>query len=139
MSVSFEVKADKAIKRFRETLKRAENPKTVMDVLSVESWKHVIDHFSAEEGKKGRWKEWSPQYAKYRKGTKILQDTGTLRSSIRFRSIRDEAHVYTKQSYARVHQDGGKNMPKRDFLWMSKPMIKRLSKIFIHYISRGKK
>ena len=143
MSISVKYDAKKAIKRFNDIKKRADNPKIAMNIISTEAHKNVLQHFRDEEGKTGSWKRWSKGYAAQRAagrgGSKVLHDTGLLRGSIKNKAIKDEAYVFTKTHYAKHHQYGTKHLPVRDFMWLHKKVITKLGEIYMHYVSRGKR
>ena len=108
--------------------------KQSVQVLQAE----VFRHFQDEQGSAGGWWEggaWEPlspstiYNRRHRKSkrsfsTKILQDTGALRQSIKSYADKDIAMVSTDTPYAVFHEqpDGpGKGIiPKRDFMWLSR-------------------
>ena len=148
--VKFSLDARKALKLTNDVVMRMGKNSTIMDVIAIQAWKNVIQHFRDEEGKSRPWPKWSRRLSdgtrKFytsrptkRGGTKLLQDTGLLRTSIRPRSKEDEAHVFTKTKYAGYHQFGTRNIPKRDFLWIAQDKINKMARKFIEWVVQGRK
>ncbi len=119
---------------FNAITQRLMNPQTGMEIVAGKGFKDVVDHFSEEESPDGKWQ--SLKKPRKRGGSKILQDTGRLRSSVRFRTLRDEAHIFTQVVYAGVHNFGysKRNIPQRQFLWLSKEAIKSITETFKRFI-----
>ena len=143
--ITFKMDTSKAEKRFSEIEKRGKNPAVAMTVISQMAYKQVMTNFDNEQGKRRDWPKWSRKTPKggrqyfntrptKRGGNKLLQDTGTLRLSIRPKVEKDEAHVFTKTKYAGYHQFGTKTIPKRDFLWISQKKINEMAKTFINWL-----
>lgn len=139
MPVKFEIDYSEVRNFFNDMKKRAQKPEAVMDIVAVKGWRDVVEHFKAEEDEDR--KRWQPlKKPRKRGGGKILQDTGLLRMSTGYRSKGDEAQIYNNRNYARTHNEGDakRNIPKRQFLWISD--IARLSifKTLLRYIKDGK-
>lgn len=145
--IKLELQAERARKRFEGIEKRLKNPRNIMGIISAKAYRDVIDHFNTETDDKGkRWVRWSKRDPKTKKrtftsvrpygrgGTKMLQDTGTLRSSIQPKTEKDQAVVYTRNKYARHHQEGTGRMPKRKFLYASSTLLKEVSILFKGFI-----
>lgn len=148
--ISIKYDAKKALQLTGKTVDRMSKNNTIMDVIAIMAWKGVLDNFKNEEGKKRPWPKWSKKLPngtrKFystrpygRGGSKLLQDTGLLRNSIRPISKNNEAHVYTRTKYAGAHQFGTKNIPKRDFMWIAQKKINEMSRKFINWIVTGRK
>lgn len=107
---------------------------------SIFGYKDIIEHFDREEGEGGKkWKKRksSTQRAytrlnkknkKYNPTNKLLQMTGTLRQSIlsgKKTNVQNVGRrgilVFSKVKYSGVHNYGStkKNIPKREFMWLS--------------------
>lgn len=127
--------------KFKDIQNRAKNPSTAMEICAAKGWRDVIGHFSATEGPDGKWDPLKPATILSRKhgGTKPLQDTGLLRQSNRYRVLKAEAHVYNDAKYAGVHNYGyaKKNIPKRQFMWLSNKAKLAIIKTIKRYIVMG--
>ena len=67
------------------------------------------------------WDKWSLRYAATRgEHHSLLQDTNDLFRSIGSRVFDDRAIVGSDRRYARIHQEGGKKMPRHSFLGLSR-------------------
>jgi len=102
-------------------------------LLSSIVYKDINEHFEKEEGSDGKWEQWSLYYAmKMQKlgksGNKILQDTGRLRNSFKPMNVKrtnegflwfNNAKTKSGFPYAFAHNEGGGNLPRRDFMWLS--------------------
>jgi len=136
----------------KDVTNRVSDWKKANEYIAARGWKDVMDHFSKEEGPDGKWKslsEWTLRARRKGKGSgtaRILQDTGTMRRSVKFRGTSSDAEVYTGIEYAATHQYGrtariGKRsitIPKRPFLWLSDKARKAIGDISLNYIIRGK-
>ena len=147
----------KGIKKVKNNLnaieQRSKNLKLAMGVVGAKAWKDVNNSFDIEKDEDGkRWKKrLEPKKKKgirkrvstrptKRGGNKLLQDTGLLRESIRWKHGSDWARVFTKTKYAGVHQYGApsKNIVKRSYMWVSEKVQKGFSKIIGRYIVDGR-
>lgn len=95
----------------------------------------IVKHFDQESGPGGHWAERLPKTqaaydrigGTYRSSNKILQLTGRLRQSILPQEGRsqivgiDMVRMYAGTAYSRTHDEGdpSRNMPKREFMWLS--------------------
>jgi len=123
-------------KEFNDMAERARNAKTVLEIIGAKGFKDVIDHFAQEEDRDN--KKWvGLKYTRKRGGSKILQDTGRLRASIRWRTVKDEAHIFTNVVYAGVHNFGYKKIPKREFMWVSNKAKDSMVISLLRWITRG--
>lgn len=111
--------------------------------FSVVGFADIAQHFKDEKGEDAAWKKRSPetqkQYTKIFNGewrtprgatraqfnpsNKMLQMTGKLRGSILPANIKKVSPtsimVFSNVDYSGVHDQGGKHMPKREFMWLS--------------------
>jgi len=112
---------------------------------SIFGFKDIQQHFKDQSGSKGKWKPLSPiTIERRRKGkgkgsAQILQDTGSLRNSLRpgiglkdFQ--RDRIILFTSIKYAKKHDEGLRGMPKREFMWLSKDAKDQIKKQTIKFI-----
>ena len=93
------------------------------------AYQDVMLHFREERGPRGRWK-------RIKRPGMILQDKGTLRSSIQFKAEDNEAIVYTNLVYAAVHNFGYKprNIAQRKFMYLSKEAINNIVDRFAKFL-----
>ncbi len=110
----------------------------------------VIDHFEKQKGPKGKWEQWSKSYqkrmAKMKKGgNKILIDSGRLRNSFQpsnARSIKDgilwfnPAKTANGFPYAKAHDEGGKKLPQREFMYLSQDAMGKIAALTLKDILR---
>jgi len=137
---------DYQVQRFlsnvKERLKNVENGQNkFVGLMSAIVFKDVMDHFKNEEGSKGPWKSWSNSYKKYlnkigRSGNKILQFDGTLRQSFKPTNAKfsnkglvwfNNAKTQSGFPYAFAHNEGGRILPQRDFMWLSDEALEKVS------------
>lgn len=122
---------------FNRISQRMQNPNTAMEVIATKGWKDVIDHFQNEEGPGGTWP--GLKYTRRRGGNKVLQDTGRLRISNRWRVVGgDEAHVYNNVAYANYHNKGTSRIPQRKFMWISDKSKLSMIKTLLRWIAAGR-
>lgn len=121
--------------------------------LSILGFKDVIDHFSKEEGRSGRWAPLSPKTIAARRkgkrkgfGAKILQDTGLLRQSVhptapnQYQQIVYEPNrviLRTTVKYASTHQFGRGIIKARPFMWISRPAHGNMMLVAEKWIAKG--
>jgi len=133
-------------KNFQDMQTRAKNPKTVMGIIGAKAYKDVINSFRIEENDDGsKWYKFKdPKTEKRisrrptkRGGTKLLQDTGLLRESIRWESTALWAKVFTRRKYAKWHENGTRNIPARSFMWVNDRLRLKFAKDLLEYITNG--
>lgn len=130
------------IKNLDKNLKTVENGKQeYIGLLSAIVFKDLIKHFENESSPEGKWKPWSKIYKEHMEvrgkgGNKILQDTGRLRQSFKptkWRKVSNgilwfnNAKTSKGFPYAFAHNEGGKRLPKREFMWLSNSSINEIS------------
>ena len=114
---------DKTIEKYSKRIERMEDSTKAMEVISIMGHKDVMDHFSQEQNPSGKWHPLSQSTLRAKSPkTGILKDKGLLRLSIRGKSFKNEAHLYTNTKYAKYHNDPD-SVPSygylRKFLWIS--------------------
>lgn len=138
------------INDFKGFVERMENPNRAFATIGEKARKDVIDHFDNEMGPSGGWAPLVRQ-RKPRQGQrpgvsdKILQDTGTLKGSIKKRVFPDKAEIYTTKNYAAIHNYGGETgrkearfmMTARPFLWFSEKGLYSMAKTLAKYIIKN--
>ena len=117
-----ELKAD--LQHALNKLKDVEKPLTLAGFHMMKS----IDDNFRQEGRPDKWEDLSPMTKKMRRGNPpyaILQDTGTLRSSISMAMKGDTVRVGTSAPYAQKLQFGGINiMPAHDVFPKNRKALK---------------
>lgn len=117
-------------------------------LISSVVYRDVIGHFQEERGSQGPWEKWSPSYQTYmeninRAGNQILQFSGKLRQNFKPTNNRitsegflwfNDAQTKTEFPYAALHDEGGPNHPKRDFMWLSDKAAEDISKITLQFL-----
>lgn len=142
------VNMKEVVKNFEHYIRNA--GKLPMDSIAARGHKNVIKHFDDQMGPNGKWRMPKPATLRARakrsankeKSSSILAlvDTGMLRNSILFKSLNNEAHIYTNIKYAKYHNpmDGtppGKGIiPERKFLWITPSVKGGLKKMIINFI-----
>lgn len=131
--LDYKFQADDARKRFKEMLEKARNPRVAMERVAIMGWRDILTHFQQQRGPDGPWEPLARN--RRRKGNpkkglghRILQDTGTLRSSIGWRTEGVDAVLFTNLEYADYHEHQLKDYkrPKRSFLWISNIAMKNI-------------
>lgn len=92
-----------------------------------------IDNHFQHDKKDSKGKLWPDVKRNPGKGSLLLR-TGALRNSIYERFSNTNAEVGTNMEYAATHNFGDKsrNIPKREFLWVSDKAIQMIEKTFIN-------
>ena len=122
-------------------------------LMSSVVFRDVMEHFENEEGESGPWQAWSKVYQKHmnkigRSGNKKLQFTGRLRNSFQPGKVRKKAdglewfnNAKTKGTsfpYAQAHDEGGPQLPQREFMWLSEKGAERLSQQMLNFLLEEK-
>lgn len=118
---------------------RAANPLEANKIIASKMREDVLDHFRSEKGQDGPWKSLKPKTIEWKSKhgySRKLQNTGTLRGRNMPEAGNDYAKVWNDLSYAGVHQFGTDKVPQRSFLWLSKSMLGRITKLMANYIIR---
>lgn len=135
----------KAIKKVQEA---KDGGRAFGMLLSAIIFKDVIDHFEKEEGPQGGWQEWSSMYRDHMQkigkgGNKILQDSGHLRQAFTPTSYRkvgegilwfNPAKTKSGFPYAYAHNEGGKKLPARTFMWISDEATEKVSEVALNFV-----
>jgi len=133
---------DNARTYFKKMQEKTRNPKTYLDKIGAIGFKNVIKHFREEMGPDGRWEPIiqdtgrTKRARKSKKNPKILQDTGLLRASTRWKVDGNDAIVYNRTKYADYHEQQHKkySLPKRSFMWMDRAAIIHAAKTIMKSI-----
>jgi phage gpG-like protein len=139
-------------KKLSQAAERCKNQYGFWDVVAGKAYKQVIDNFRQEQGPDGKWEPLQKRRtrdtkmarkkmakAKPIRGGKILQDTGRLISSIRYRVGKSFVELFTNLKYAAAHQygDSPRNLPQREFLWVPKDFLKNVAESLAKYVAKG--
>lgn len=144
---------DQQVKNFLKNIdKKLKNvkdgEKKYAGLLSSIIFQDVSSHFESQKGSAGPWKSWRPKY-KIRMdevgkgGNKILQDTGKLRQNFKptnYKKDKDglmwfnDAKTKGGAPYAAIHDKGLGPMPKRDFMWLSKEAMDKVSEQTLQFL-----
>ena len=127
MAMGFETKIDIAdFRRLRKRLEALAAQPSVRDGIEQAGARYMAfaaRQFDANSTGGGDWPGLSPATKRSRRGRvfSILKDTGLLRNSLsaaRYETdkIRGGIKVGTGVEYARYHQDGAGNLPKREII-----------------------
>lgn len=140
----------KIIGGLQKKWKQIEARKEFGNIISAIVFKDVIGHFEEEKGPGGSWKPWSKMYADHmraigKSGNKILQDSGRLRQSFlpaNFKAQSDGILFYNKAKvngfpYAAAHDQGGKKLPQRKFMWLSDKGMNSVVKVVESWLMEG--
>ena len=130
--IDFKLEAEAAKASMKAMLERVHNPSNAMDRVGAMGWRDVMDHFKRKEGPDGPWEPFSKNTTRKRgkmASAQLLQDTGTLRSSIKWRNEGNQVVLYTACNYADYHEHQHKDYgrpPQRRFLWVSDITLKNI-------------
>ena len=134
--------------------------KLLASAASLFAFKDIVEHFSKEEGPNGSWQKRSPAtqiaYGKIAAGlwapprgmragsfspsNKLLQLTGNLRQSIGPGNMtvkRDSVTIFANAPYSAVHDEGGKNMPARPFMWLNDDVQEKMLDVILTMATEG--
>lgn len=144
----------KGLKRLQGRLSGMEDKlkhnKKAMSFIGQSAWREVVKNFDDEKDSDGKaWPKWSKRDPKtgkrkfyntrptQRGGSKLLQDTGNLRQSNRWKATDNLAMVFNKVKYAKYHDKGTKFIPKRKFMWIGRKARKTYADFILKYIVKG--
>lgn len=99
--------------------------------------KRITDDKRAPDGK--RWRGWSEGYAASGRARALLERSGGLRDSITYQVRGDAVIVGSNLRYARRHQvgdAGGKGIPARPYLGLSRANTRQIVKLVARWIER---
>jgi phage gpG-like protein len=125
---------------------RINNAGPFMALTATQMHRDIIQSYNREQGPTGRWKAWTPNYAKRRGPGKILvgpKGGGQMRGSIRFANGRNYAEVGIFDGpaldYAGAHQYGNPkgHLPKRTFIWLSQRFWSWFRPAFRRWVTEG--
>ena len=156
---------DAAIKKTLVALSRKDN--LLLSAWNIFGFKDLIDHFQKEQGPDGRWKERktstndaydrirnvaNPRVSRlssgvprgsYNSSNLILQLTGNLRKSAGTAQVKphggDTIEISSASPYGATHDQGSssKNIPQREFMWLSDRAKDLMVKSILDVIGRG--
>ena len=150
----FEVKVSVDAVNLRKTLKVSSRRIKIFQPPLTDSGKLMVksvDRNFAEQGRPRRWARLSPTTLRMRRSSgnnsaRILQSTGALRRSIRFRLVGGTSvEVGTNKTYGAYHQAGyvggfgNRKVPARPFLVFQKVDVTRIQDIFTKHIEKAVK
>lgn len=124
----------------------------ISSIFGTIVFQDIMDHFNRQSGPNGRWKPWSEIYARDmsrrgKGGNRILQDTGRLRQGVTPGNVRRSSRgliwynpVRTRHGfpYAVAHDEGGRKLPQREFMWLSGRALQKITQASLDYIEKGK-
>lgn len=107
--------------------------KKYIGLLSAIVFKDVHSHFKSGQGSNGPWQRWSDGHRKQmakrgRSESNMLQDSMRLFNNFKMTNVRtseagpvwfNDAKTKSGFAYAYAHNEGGTQLPKRDFMWLS--------------------
>jgi hypothetical protein len=147
---------DETLKRFFKNLNTnlrviKDGKKKYYGLISSIIFKDVMDHFEKEEGEKEDWEVWSDSYIRHmerigRVNNKTLQFNGRLRNNFKPTNVREtdagimwfnNAKTKSGFPYAFAHNEGGKQLPKRDFMWASDGAVEKIGTQTLYFLLEG--
>lgn len=126
-----------------------ERDRKIIGILSSVVYRDIIQHFDRQESSEGPWPKWSASYTKFmssigKGGNKLLQDSGRLRQAFQPVSVRktnegllwfNNAKTASGFPYANAHNEGGKRLPKREFMWISDSALSEMEEQLLNFIA----
>lgn len=142
MAFHFGVKVigDKLVShRLDRMAERGIRPKAFQIFLGGKGYKQIIENFRKELDDNGkRWERLKTP--RKRGGSKVLQDTGRLRSSIKWRPFGSgDVMLWSNLKYAAAHNFGypPNNLPPRKFMHVPDEFAKKMAASFARYVAKG--
>jgi len=134
---------DKLQRRFQRLSRKIKNRRILFKRIGVRLLNTVSDNFDKEAHEGKPWRVLSSAtIAGRRKGrgagsTKILQDTGLLRSSFVMDANNSRVKVGTPVKYAPTHEFGKGKMPKRKMLPSKERALSIAIEVAENYVKEG--
>ncbi len=143
--ITFDDKITHKLREIQNKISQIKNGNdTFLKILSMIVVKDVDQHFKDESGPSGKWKTWSPSYrdqllkagrklsGNKNKIRKLLQASGNMRNALtpkNYRRTFQGAEWFNTMKYSRTHDlgDDSRNIPQRQFMWLSEEGLKNLS------------
>lgn len=122
---------------------RIGNLQPVMERAAAMLQGNVFKHFDEERGSSGKWKPLAASTKKWKAKhgwSKPLQNTGALRQRQVPSAGKDYAQVVNSAAsnkgyfYARPHEYGLGNVPKRDFMFTDKTEMDKIAEMIADYV-----
>ena len=135
---------DKIQRELARLASRTSNLEPALRDMGEELLQSTDQHFEKGENAEGKqWKALKEQtlkrkLASSRSRTRTLEDSGTLRDTIRHQTTADTLEVGTDRVYGATHQFGDKarNIPARPFLGLSEEDKQKLERIVAKHLGR---
>ena len=136
------VGGDEVLKKFRALYDRAKNKEYAMKLVANAMQRDVKQHFEDEKSPTGKWKDLKPAtWAWKTKHGKswILRNSGDLWKGNLPEHDNETAKVVNRMEYAQPQNygDSKRNLPAREFLWLSKAAMTNIIKLITAYIKGG--
>lgn len=120
----------------------------IIGILSSIVYRDIMQHFDQQLGEDDPWPQWSPRYRAFMEkigkgGNRILQDSGRLRQSFQPTNVRpteagllwfNNAKTAKGFPYAAAHDEGGRRLPQRQFMWLSREALDDIEEQIIKFI-----
>lgn len=136
--------AEEFLAKLEEKRKRVSNAdKQLLALLTSIAFRDVQDHFDNEQGSGEPWAPWSEAYRAYMnrigKGSNnLLRDTGALRNAFAPATQQNmgEFQWINPLPYSATHNYGDKarNIPQREFMWMSNDALENAAEICLAFV-----
>ncbi len=149
--ITFDDKMTPKLQAIQDRVSKIKNGnETFLKLLSMIVVRDIDQHFKDESGPSGKWKDWSPSYrdqllksgrklsGKKNEIRKLLQASGNMRNALtpkNYRRTSSGAEWFNTMKYSRTHDQGddGRNIPQRQFMWLSEDAIEKLSQQMINF------
>jgi len=131
---------DKLVRRRLDRMaKRGLQPKDFQMFLGGKGFKEIMTNFQKEVGPSN--KRWDRlKSPRKRGGSKVLQDTGRLRNSVKWRPIgNSDVMLWSNLKYAAAHNFGypPHNLPQRKFMYVPNKFARAMAISFARYVVEG--
>ena len=125
-----------SIKAFRTVKKRFDKRKeaNAKAVLVIDKW--IQKNFQSQGKDVGGWAKLKPATLKQRKGSRILVRTGQLRTRWAHKYDNEHALVESGISYGIYHDQGTRNLPRRQIAPDAEHVGSSLEKIFNNFTEK---
>lgn len=121
-----------ALQRLSE-IEVAELAAAIGEMVVGQTRNRILDEKTSPEG--APWAPWSKRYAAGRDNRhSLLVGRQTLHDSIASYSAGNEARVGTNMVYGAIHQFGGRGIPARPYLGLSKQNVADIREVVIDHV-----